>query len=67
DPDDDLAYSNRGYAYFDQGKYIEAIEDFKKVLILNPKNKVARANKMSAEQKLLQTAQTGKNLTGMYF
>ncbi|MBA7575463.1 Photosystem I assembly protein Ycf3 [subsurface metagenome] len=59
-----MAYTNRGYAYFDQGKYIEAIEDFKKALKLNPKNKAARANKMSAEQKLLQTAEKDMEDTG---
>ena len=44
-PQDALAYNNRGYAYDDKGEYDQAIKDYGKAIELNPQYALAYNNR----------------------
>ena len=48
DPNDALAYNNRGGAYKDKGQYDRAIEDFNKAIAIDPNDALAYYNRGGA-------------------
>lgn len=53
-PDYDDAYYSRGFAYYDLGKYKNAINDYNKAIILHPNDAIAYNNRGKAYAKLRQ-------------
>jgi len=56
------AYYIRGMAFYEQGQYVSAINQWEKVLELNPTHKGARANIKKAQEKLAQMRKAEKAL-----
>jgi tetratricopeptide (TPR) repeat protein len=53
-PDDALAYNNRGNAYFNLGQYQRAIEDYNEAIRLKPDDALAYNNRGNAYKNLRQ-------------
>ncbi|MDR1285968.1 MAG: tetratricopeptide repeat protein [Treponema sp.] len=62
DPNFELAYINRGAAYFNQGKFEEALADYNKVIELNPGLQEEIDQRITAVQQQKEQAEAQRNL-----